>query len=60
MLTSMEKHFLQTDSNWQGNLDDIQLTSEKARREISTNREDKLVYLKWQLNNMAKLSQGQN
>lgn len=60
MLTSMEKHLVQIDSTWQGNLDDIQRISEKARREINRNREGKSVCLKWQLTSMAKLNQGQN
>lgn len=41
MLTSMEKHLLQIDSTWQCNLNDINHTSEKARREINRNREGK-------------------
>lgn len=45
MLSSMEKHLVQIDSTWQGNLDDILHTSEKARREINRNREGKSVYL---------------
>lgn len=60
MSTSMEKYFVQIDSTWQSNLDDIQHTSEKARREINRNREGKSVCLKWQLTSLAKLNQGQN
>jgi len=60
MLTSIEKHLIQIDSTWQGNLDDIQHTSKKARREINRNRKGKSVCLKWQLTSMVKLNQGQN
>ena len=60
MFKSVEKHLVQIDSTWQGNLDDIQRTSEKDRREINRNREGKSVCLKWQLTSMAKLNQGQN
>lgn len=56
----MEKYFVQIDSTWQSNLDDIQHTSEKARKEINRNREGKSVCLKRQLTSMAKLNQGQN
>lgn len=60
MLTSAEKYLVQIDSAWQGNLDDLQRTSERARREINRNKEGESVCLKWELTSMAKLNQGQN
>lgn len=55
----MEKYLARIDSTWQGNLDDIRRTSERAGREINRNREGKSVCLKWELTSVAKLNQGQ-